>query len=334
MRFDNEREGPNGCSNRRSRVDPSTPKTPWYQHRVQNLLSRRLHIPALSRSRPNSLSSQRDSEALPSPRSLRSLRHPFTQIVARPSTPQREHARRDSVDIMFPGAHQPPPGRRIVNVDPTEPSSTEISNHRRRRRHKVSRLERTCGPRFKDMKFLTLVFTIYLSMALSGRPVSQEFHILLILIILVTTVFFCHAMIRLCMLLLKPASPDLEAHTRSLDPQMVGPGGYAEPFAPIPVTLTRDEEAAGIESEATKLPPPAYGLWRESVRVDPNRIFWQRNADMPPLGQITERQAVSRPPSYISDDGVDYVVDAASRSVAPTAEVPLPAHFSDRGRRR
>ncbi|PBP21441.1 hypothetical protein BUE80_DR007539 [Diplocarpon rosae] len=276
MRFDSEREGLNGCSNGRLGVDSSTPKTPRHQHRVQNLLSR-FHIPVLSRSGPNSLSPQRDSEALPSSRSLRSFRHPFTQIVARPSTSQRRHARRDSVEAMFPGAYQPSPGRRIVNVDPTELSSAEISNQRRRRRQQVSRLERTCGPRFKDMKvrvkilncfvsgmFLTLVFTIYLSMALSGRPVSQEFHILLILIILVTTVFFCHAMIRLCMLLLKPPSPDLEAHTRSLGPQMVGPGGYAEPFAPIPVTLTRDEEAAGIESEATKLPPPAYGLWRES----------------------------------------------------------------------
>jgi hypothetical protein len=34
---------------------------------------------------------------------------------------------------------------------------------------------------------------------------------------------------------------------------------------PIRVALARDEEAAGIESPATKIPPPAYGLWRESV---------------------------------------------------------------------
>ncbi len=48
-------------------------------------------------------------------------------------------------------------------------------------------------------------------------------------------------------------------------PSMVGPGGYANPVVPIRVNLARDEEAAGIESEATKIPPPAYGLWRESV---------------------------------------------------------------------
>ncbi len=46
---------------------------------------------------------------------------------------------------------------------------------------------------------------------------------------------------------------------------MIGPGGFANPPRPIRVALARDEEAAGIESEATKFPPPAYGLWRESV---------------------------------------------------------------------
>lgn len=37
------------------------------------------------------------------------------------------------------------------------------------------------------------------------------------------------------------------------------------PPKPIPVVLTRDEEAAGIESESAKFNPPAYGLWRESI---------------------------------------------------------------------
>lgn len=46
---------------------------------------------------------------------------------------------------------------------------------------------------------------------------------------------------------------------------MLAPGGYAIPRRPIRVVLARDEEAAGIESDATKANPPAYGLWRESV---------------------------------------------------------------------
>ncbi len=55
------------------------------------------------------------------------------------------------------------------------------------------------------------------------------------------------------------------ADRRAALPQMFGPGGYAIPRQPIRVVLARDEEAAGIESEATKANPPAYGLWRESV---------------------------------------------------------------------
>jgi len=118
------------------------------------------------------------------------------------------------------------------------------------------------------LQFLTLVLTIYLTLALSNRDESEEFHVLLILIILVTTIFFCHALIRLCMMIINP--PNDDDLPRNL-PSMVGPGGYANPVVPIRVALARDEEAAGIESEATKMPPPAYGLWRESVVSEHSR---------------------------------------------------------------
>ena len=85
---------------------------------------------------------------------------------------------------------------------------------------------------------------------------------LLILIILLVTIFFCHSLIRLCMLIVKGGRDD-DPHRRSRMQQTYG--GYAIPRQPIRVVLARDEEAAGIESEATKLNPPAYGLWRESV---------------------------------------------------------------------
>lgn len=39
-----------------------------------------------------------------------------------------------------------------------------------------------------------------------------------------------------------------------------------------------------------------------------------------------------RPPSYASEDGVAYVIEAQPRSIAPTAEVPLPVHPSEAGR--
>lgn len=47
-----------------------------------------------------------------------------------------------------------------------------------------------------------------------------------------------------------------------------------------------------------------------------------------------ETANVPRPPSYISDDGVDYVVEAQPRSIAPTGDVPLRSsmHPSELGR--
>jgi hypothetical protein len=41
---------------------------------------------------------------------------------------------------------------------------------------------------------------------------------------------------------------------------------------------------------------------------------------------------VPRPPSYASDDGVSYVVEAQPRSIAPTTDVPLGPHPAEAGR--
>jgi hypothetical protein len=72
-------------------------------------------------------------------------------------------------------------------------------------------------------------------------------------------------------------------------------------------------------------------------RVDPNRLYWQRNehvtveeeevSDMTSSSGSASSQSsrshtnVPRPPSYSSDDGVSYVVDARPRSMAPQANV-------------
>ena len=88
----------------------------------------------------------------------------------------------------------------------------------------------------------------------------------------------------------------------------------------------------------TVILPCVSGIWANinSQRVDPNRLFWERNQE-PEQGEgerpaSPERQSVHRPPSYASEDGVDYVVDAVPRSTAPTTEVPIPVHPSERGR--
>lgn len=96
------------------------------------------------------------------------------------------------------------------------------------------------------------------------------------MIILGTTIFFCHALIRLCMLLLHPED---DASSRPRIPDMTGPEGF-RPIRPIRVHLARDEELGDValeeerEADAEKEkavapPPPAYGLWRSSVRSSP-----------------------------------------------------------------
>jgi hypothetical protein len=83
-------------------------------------------------------------------------------------------------------------------------------------------------------------------------------------------------------------------------------------------------------------------------RVDPNRIYWMRNDGAPttvdeevaPPETGSQRREVSdsgrprvhRPPSYASDDGVSYVVEAQPRSIAPTTDVPLGPHPAEAGR--
>lgn len=110
---------------------------------------------------------------------------------------------------------------------------------------------------------LTLFVILDLALSLTRNINNSEFTILLILVILASTIFFCHGLIKLCLFVMRPQTAEEQEHARL--PNMFGPGGYAIPRRPIRVVLARDEEAAGLESETNKLQPPAYGLWRESV---------------------------------------------------------------------
>jgi hypothetical protein len=162
------------------------------------------------------------------------------------------------------------------------------------------------------------------------------------MIVLGTTIFFCHALIRLCMLILHPPTEDA---SRPYIPSMTGPEGF-HPIRPIQVHLARDAdlsdeeeeiESEGAPKEKVALPPPAYGLWRSSVRVDPNLLHWQRvngsrASEVPPMQTASRNGSVSgpandvaepdlqgpRPPSYVSEDGVTYITEAVPRSVAPS----------------
>ncbi|KAH8177806.1 hypothetical protein LIA77_02888 [Sarocladium implicatum] len=183
---------------------------------------------------------------------------------------------------------------------------------------------------FVSGTFLFVLLAVYLALSLTKSMNSGEFTIVLILVVLCATVFFCHALLRLFLLIFRGDQPS-SRRRGDRSQHYMGPGGYAVPEQPIPVVLAQDEEARGTESEASKTTPPAYGLWRGSVRVDPNRLFWQRN-ETSASGARPETRTGPRPPSYASDDGVSYVVDAAPRSTAPTTDVPLPPHPSELGR--
>ncbi|KAF1851529.1 uncharacterized protein K460DRAFT_373519 [Cucurbitaria berberidis CBS 394.84] len=196
--------------------------------------------------------------------------------------------------------------------------------------------------------FLIIVLAIYLAIALTNRDLGQEVHILFILVLLTITIFFCHSLIRLCMLMLNPPR---EGHRPHL-PAMTGPDGF-QPIVPIRVHLARDVEAGASDEEAENdmdiedpekdkipPPPPAYGLWRCSVRADPNLLHWQRvenrenrasittdipythnaSAIDPPGAPPLAPASGPRPPSYISEDGVSYIIEAAPRSTVNNRE--------------
>lgn len=196
------------------------------------------------------------------------------------------------------------------------------------------------------------------------------FTIVLIIVVILTTLFLCYGLLRLVMIRLR------KKEARLLEEMSQPPvEAYAVPVEPIRVVLARDEEAAvGMDDHQTsKMTPPAYGAWRESVvrfwrppmhllltsfhpnvlypafsslthlqRVDPNLLFWRRTDSMHSDDddddhneQHQERPSSSashRPPSYISDDGVSYVVDAEPRSTVCYPE--LPVHPSEVGRVR
>lgn len=190
---------------------------------------------------------------------------------------------------------------------------------------------------------------------MSVKNLNQQIHILFILVVIAALVFFIHSLFRLVVMAIR-RSREPHRHRPHI-PSVAGPEGF-KPEVPIPVQLARDEEltAYGDEGrleeekvEALKQPPPAYGLWRGSVRLDPNLLHWRRvegreqrdgqdhqqsrngspnlserrpsPAASPNLGSVVEEPLgqVRRPPSYMSEDGVSYVVSALPP--APPSEI-------------
>ncbi|KAI1500291.1 hypothetical protein F5X99DRAFT_240393 [Biscogniauxia marginata] len=323
-----------------------SPKTPRFN---LGMPSTRIRLPSLARTRERGSSRlpSRDRSNRPAQPNPRGASGPQTAIGQAPTEAQTERSHR---------TEDTEGRRRFRGTDPAELQLADLAEDGRRRRHHHHHSRRNgpdssrrrrhehqdppsrflfCFPWIESNRmrsqvlrcfvsgmFLMLMLSVYLGLSLTKNINSSEFTILLILVILATTIFFCHGLVRVCLLILRPRD---EERARSQLPQYYGPGGYAVPRRPIRVVLARDEEAAGIDSETSKLQPPAYGLWRESVRVDPDRIYWQRNEQHQPSDNDDDERESSeprqpRPPSYASDDGVEYVVEARPRSIVPTTD--------------
>ncbi|KAL4792721.1 hypothetical protein BDV19DRAFT_391848 [Aspergillus venezuelensis] len=148
-------------------------------------------------------------------------------------------------------------------------------------------------------------------------------YIILTFILLTLGVIWCHTLCRFIV-----AVYQFPNHAENALPplEMVGVGGFAQPDQPIHVTMASDEERfiGGRQPAAVKItvPPPAYGVWRSSVRINPDLLYWQRIDNQAAAARDAERGEQSqsrkangrRPPTYMSDDGVEYVVEAQPRS--------------------
>ncbi|KAL8917316.1 MAG: hypothetical protein Q9172_005901 [Xanthocarpia lactea] len=139
---------------------------------------------------------------------------------------------------------------------------------------------------------------------------------------------FCHFLIRLSMLSTRPRVRGERQVQRA--PASADEEEYAQPDTPIPIILARDEELGlndtSSDEESVRPiqhPPPAYGLWRSSVkRADPDLIHWQRTdrslrqceGETPDLAQ----HPALRPPSYHSRE------HQASSSLYSASSVAMP----------
>ncbi|CAF9920481.1 hypothetical protein IMSHALPRED_004918 [Imshaugia aleurites] len=223
--------------------------------------------------------------------------------------------------------------------------------HRQRSKREPAKKERLCFPQIKDSKMrqkiigcvffgtlLTIVLTTYLALAISDCFRTAAFHGVFIFFILVLTIFFCHYLIRLCTLAFEPRMRFARKCQSPLNADEEA--GYAQPRQPIPVVLARDEqlglhddndgveEAEEAEAVALPPPPPAYGLWRSSVRADPNLIHWQAIGHNDDVQQETREMVFAgtghRPPSYTSHDQPERVFDDRVEGVLEPEPVAAP----------
>lgn len=282
---------------------------------------------------------RRDGQVSRSRTSTRSLIDPISSPLGSPGSPQTEELWHHRGALFRPVSTLAPDPRLETQMDHRSRGSFSICQEGPSL-VKKSKEERYCLPtvmnrqiRYKIIgslvsgSLLILLLTIYLALAVSGSISDQSVHIVMIILILFVTMLFCHFLIRLCMLSIR-----LRDRTKRRVKRVLRPADdeeLAQPQTPIPIILARDEEMGlhgtgnGNNSNSpVQPPPPAYGVWRSSVRADPDLIHWQRidrqslrqcEGDTPDLAQ----HPAMRPPSYHPQEA------EASSSIYSASPLPI-----------
>lgn len=196
-------------------------------------------------------------------------------------------------------------------------------------------------------------------------PVSLQ--VTFIILIILSAILLLHSILRMCtgsssyraaitshhLGAVKPRSHAQHRRRRNLEPRYREPDSPFDqlppddslysPITPLRVHVLQDEEALVGEKEneaehdplpsalAPVPPPPAYGMWRCSVRADPNLLHWERcdtgKASSTPIGspalEMVQRgyarnaleEVSRRPPSYHSERGDELREDDTGMSI-------------------
>ena len=160
-----------------------------------------------------------------------------------------------------------------------------------------------------------------LAVATSNAVSTTTFHAVFIFFILLLTMIFAHFLIRLCMVTLRTQHrsclrkrrPPIHTYTpEDLEvnfPQVHVEASQQLSRSPLRFIRIHREESIHDDNNTTSdgavaLPPPAYGWWRGSVRIDPEDLRYH-HVDHSELQQQTRSLVFAgtghAPPSYTSD---------------------------------
>ncbi|RVX70105.1 hypothetical protein B0A52_06277 [Exophiala mesophila] len=210
----------------------------------------------------------------------------------------------------------------------TSTRSRRIFSRRAYRDRRVNAKAKIC---FAFGITLIVAAIIYLVLAFTGIARNTTFHVLSILLILVLTGVFCHQLVRMFMLIKAPRRHAQTAAQRRRHATRERSRKYRQqveetiPEKPIQIHMASDHGDERDLEAATEVhvppPPPVYGNFRGSIRMNPDYIHWRHVPPSPLTPSYNEAvgdvhpSAEYRPPSYLSEGGVSEMVESQSRDV-------------------